>query len=121
MICRFRQIFLSYKLYVVRYAMDMEDGRIPNRLKRYRRLAGYSQKQVAKALALQNTSCVSRWEKGLSVPEMFTLFRLSILYRTNPFHLYQECWQQLKREVSEREEKMHTRRKSDNSNIKYLL
>jgi hypothetical protein len=49
------------------------------------------------------------------------LFRLSILYKTNPFHLYPEYWQQLKQEIFEYEKKLLTRKQSDTSNIQYLL
>jgi hypothetical protein len=52
---------------------------------------------------------------------MFTLFRLSILYRTNPFHLYPELWHQIKREVSEREMKIHTRRNSVDNGFQYIV
>jgi transcriptional regulator with XRE-family HTH domain len=77
----------------------MENGRIPNRLKKYRRLAGFSQTQVAQFLALQNSSCVSKWEKGLALPGIIQLFKLCLLYKTVPNHLYSELWQIIKQEM----------------------
>jgi transcriptional regulator with XRE-family HTH domain len=81
----------------------MEQGRIPNRLKKYRRLAGFSQCEAAELLDLKNTSCISRWEKGKSVPSLRYIFKLSLLYRTHPVHLYPDIWQQLKKELQEKE------------------
>ena len=68
----------------------MEKSRIPNSLKKYRRLTGYSQKQVAKVLGLKQSSCISQWEKGMSLPGAKQLFRLSFLYKTLPNHLYHD-------------------------------
>lgn len=77
----------------------MEVGRIPNRLKKYRRLAGYSQKEVSAKLGLRNGCYISRWEKGLGYPSIPALFKLSGLYHTHPIHLYPELWQSIKREL----------------------
>lgn len=85
------------------YALYMEHGRIPNRLRKYRRLAGFSQRQTAQLLHMHNASSLSRWEKGLSMPKLKYLFQLSLLYRTHPIHLYQEFWQYLKKDLSEKE------------------
>ena len=81
----------------------MESGRIPNRLKKYRRLAGFSQKEAAEMIGLNNASCLSRWEKGLSIPTLPHIFKLSLLYRTHPIHLYQEFWQILKEDIAKKE------------------
>ncbi len=74
----------------------MEKGRIPNRLKKYRRWAGLSQRTVADELGV-TPSCISRWERGLDFPGI-RLFHLSILYRTLPNHLYFDYLETLKRE-----------------------
>jgi len=70
----------------------MEFGRFPNRLKKYRRIAGYSQKKVAKLLGLSDTSMLSRWEHGCSAPKLEQLFKLSRLYNAFPQELYCELW-----------------------------
>jgi transcriptional regulator with XRE-family HTH domain len=82
----------------------MEPRRIPNSLKKYRRLAGYSQTQVAQVLGLKRTACISRWEKGLSFPPAEYLFRLSFIYKTIPNHLYMEICQKWKDESLCREQ-----------------
>src|ERR1017187_6068702 len=66
----------------------MENCRFPNRLKKYRRLFCFSQKEVASMLGLKDTSPLSRWEKGISLPGLMHLFRLSQIYKTMPCEMY---------------------------------
>lgn len=73
----------------------MEARRFPNRLKRYRKIAGLSQKQVAKQLGLNDTSPLSRWEKGHVYPSIANLFRLCRIYRTIPQELYSDLYQKI--------------------------
>lgn len=69
----------------------MGKGRpIPNRLRRYRIIAGYNQKQVAEILGLICRNRVSRWEKGTSMPNLQNLIKLSSLYKTLIEELYHE-------------------------------
>ena len=78
----------------------MEPGRIPNKLKLFRRSCGYSQKKVARILRLSDTSSLSRWEHGVSVPSMVQVFRLSRIYHTLPHNLYDELWRSIGSEFS---------------------
>jgi transcriptional regulator with XRE-family HTH domain len=78
----------------------MVNSRFPNRLKKYRRLFGLSQKDVAAKLGLSDTSTLSRWEKGVSMPNLLHLFRLSRLYRTMPTELYSDLWQTISKEIA---------------------
>ena len=55
--------------------------RIPNLLRKYRRIRGLKQRQVARLLGLKNSSRVSRWEKGECLPSALNVFRLSIIFR----------------------------------------
>ena len=73
----------------------MEFGRYPNRLKRYRRIAGYSQKKVARLLGFLDTSSLSCWEHGITVPHIVNIFRLASLYHAKPEELYSELWDQI--------------------------
>src|SRR6266542_1577854 len=77
----------------------MEVGRIPNRLKKYRRLAGLSQKKVSKLLDVSICS-LSRWEKGHAMPNMLHVLQLCVLYRAYPHQLYFEVWEALKKEFA---------------------
>jgi transcriptional regulator with XRE-family HTH domain len=78
----------------------MESSRVPNKLKMFRRCAGYSQKKVARMLGLSDTSTLSRWEHGISVPSMVQVFRLSRIYGTWPHELFTDLWHQIATEVS---------------------
>jgi transcriptional regulator with XRE-family HTH domain len=55
---------------------------MPNCLRKYRRAAGFKQKDVACILGLKNASMISRWENGICLPKLQSLFKLAILYRT---------------------------------------
>lgn len=78
----------------------MEIRRYPNRLKKFRRLFCFSQKQVARLLGLADTSLLSRWEKGISVPSLVHLFRLARIYKTMPTEMYTDLWQTIIQEMA---------------------
>ena len=90
----------------------MENSRYPNRLKKYRRLFGFSQKKVALILGLNDTSPLSRWEKGISLPNIIHLFRLSRLYKTMPSELYFDLWLNISKEISAKENNLLTQHES---------
>jgi transcriptional regulator with XRE-family HTH domain len=66
--------------------------RYPNKLKRYRRIAGHSQKKVARALGFADTSVISRWEHGALLPNLQQAFKLSQLYDVLPHLLFERLW-----------------------------
>lgn len=70
----------------------MEIGRYPNKLKMFRHCCGYSQKKVARLLGLADTSTLSRWEHGISLPGMAHTFRLAHIYQTLPHELFIDLW-----------------------------
>jgi transcriptional regulator with XRE-family HTH domain len=78
----------------------MDNSRFPNRLKKYRRLFCLSQKEVATILGLKDTSPLSRWEKGLSLPNLVQLFRLARIYQAMPNELYFDLWQIISKEIA---------------------
>lgn len=77
---------------------------IPNRLKRYRKVRGLSQTEVAKILGLRNSSMISRWEKGLVLPNTMNLFKLALTYRIMVDALYMDLLVPLKEEIQKRED-----------------
>ena len=100
----------------------MEQSRIPNSLKKYRRLAGYSQKQVTVLLELDHSNIsLSRWEKGLLFPSTKHLFQLCILYKTLPENLYSEVWDKVNYEITSKEKKLLAQQESLMSKEKYYL
>lgn len=80
----------------------MSGFRIPNNLKKYRCIAGYSQKEVALLLGFTYSATISKWEKGFMQPGIEHLFTLSQLYNVFPHELYPNIWSSLKKEVIEK-------------------
>lgn len=81
--------------------MDMPQVRIPNRLRWYRRMSGYSQGDVAAILGLVNKARISLWENGIAYPGIENLLKLSIVYKTLPSELYSDLYKKLLGDVFE--------------------
>lgn len=76
-----------------------QSRKIPNRLRRYRILAGYKQCEVAQLLGLRCTDRLSRWEKGLSIPSLVNVLKLSTLYKTLVEELYFDTLKEVRKEL----------------------
>lgn len=79
---------------------------IPNLLRKYRRIRGLSQKQVARILGLKSASRVSRWEKGSCIPSHVNVVKLSIVYRTMADALFRDLSRTLREEIYRREKQI---------------
>lgn len=79
---------------------------MPNSLRRYRRIRGLKQKEVAKILGLQSASIISRWEKGQSMPNTLNAFKLALIYRTMVDALFIDLSRSLKDELYRKEESL---------------
>lgn len=79
---------------------------LPNCLRKYRRVRGLTQKEVAKILGLKGTSMISRWETGVCLPETVNVLRLSVLYRTLVDALFADRMRSLKDELLKKEERL---------------
>jgi DNA-binding XRE family transcriptional regulator len=77
---------------------------IPNLLRKYRRMYGYTQKKVALVLGVK-PGMVCKWEKGKCLPNLVTVFRLAILYRTMADSLFMDHIRHLRKEMQERIDK----------------
>ncbi len=73
--------------------------RIPNCLRKYRKMSGYTQREVARILGLRNAGMISRWEKGRRMPAPFNMFRLAALYRTMVDALFIDLVRAARREL----------------------
>lgn len=82
----------------------MSKGRIPNQLKKFRKIYGYSQKQVAQKLGMKQSNLVSQWEKGITAPSLDKLFDLAALYHVLVEELYFERYVARKKVIAKREE-----------------
>lgn len=76
---------------------------IANRLRRYRRVRGLTQREVARILGLKSASMISRWETGACVPDTLNLFRLAVLYRTMVEALFGDHLRLMRAELTEKE------------------
>lgn len=83
-----------------------------NHLKRYRRMAGYSQKEIAFLFGFTYTTAISKWEKGYILPNMKHLFMLSQLYNAFPNDLYPELWEATKNTVIEKKKSLPKKKKT---------
>ena len=83
--------------------------RIPNCLKKYRKARGLKQKEVAKILELNSSSLISRWEKGVCLPNSLNLLSLALLYRTPVEGLFVDLVRARKLSLFAREEKVKSK------------
>lgn len=67
---------------------------------------GYSQRDVAKLLKQKSASSISRWEKGVSLPSVENLLKLSFLYRTLCNELYFDLSLEFRDALHEREKRL---------------
>ncbi|MCX6774594.1 MAG: helix-turn-helix transcriptional regulator [DPANN group archaeon] len=86
---------------------------LPNCLRKYRRAAGFKQKDVACILGLKSASMISRWENGLCLPKLQSLFKLAILYRTMVDALFIDLRILLREEITQAE-RIYRRKRSGN-------
>jgi len=76
---------------------------IPNLLRKYRRIRGLNQRQVAVILGVKSASRISRWEKGSCIPSLVNAVRLSVIYRVMVDALCGDLVRFLREEIRERE------------------
>jgi len=83
---------------------------IPNSLRKFRKTSGYSQKQVAFFLGVENAGMISRWEKGSRFPSPVNIFRLAALYHTMADALYFNLILVVRKEIQARRDESEARR-----------
>jgi transcriptional regulator with XRE-family HTH domain len=76
--------------------------KIPNLLRKYRKVNGFKQQDVAEILGMKSTSKISRWEKGECIPNMVNAFRISILYCVMVDSLFIDLLHELRKETKKR-------------------
>ena len=76
--------------------------KIINSLRKYRKIKGLTQREVAKLLGLKSQSQLSRWERGVSLPSTLNLFKLSALYNTMVDALFIDFLRKLRKEFAKK-------------------
>jgi transcriptional regulator with XRE-family HTH domain len=82
----------------------VEQKKIPNNLRRYRKAVGLKQKEVAEILDLRSAGMISRWEKGVCLPSLMNVIRLAGIYCVLIDALFFPLVRMIKRKIMEREE-----------------
>jgi transcriptional regulator with XRE-family HTH domain len=82
----------------------VEQKNIPNNLRRYRKAVGLKQKDVAEILNLKSAGMISRWEKGICLPSLTNVIKLSGIYSVLVDALFFPLIRMIKRKIMEREE-----------------
>jgi len=72
---------------------------ILNRLWKYRKENGLTQKDVAYILGIKNPSQISHWERGDKIPGTRNMLKLSALYKRLPNDLLWGLYEELREEV----------------------
>ena len=79
---------------------------LKNSLWTYRKKMGFSQKRVAHFMGFKRTNDLSRYERGAKLPNLLNALKLEIVYRTPVAFLFRELYEQLRKEIREKEEKL---------------
>ncbi len=90
----------------------MKFQKTPNSLRKHRRARGLNQKEVSIVLGVKSPSMVSRWEKGVCIPKLRSLFKLAVLYRTMADALYLDLRSSVRKEIRRGERKLLKYRES---------
>ena len=95
---------------------NKRERRSPNLLRKYRKVRGLKQKDVAKILNLRSPSRVSRWEKGVCLPSFSNALRLAVVYRVMVDIIYPDLLANIRREIMDRENKVVNRKRLNKRN-----
>jgi transcriptional regulator with XRE-family HTH domain len=83
--------------------MEYSRNRYYNNLRRHRKLMGYSLKDIGFLLNLKCTGRLSRWEQGVSFPNLKNVIKLGIIYRSLTDQFYFDLKEQFRKDISKRE------------------
>jgi len=83
--------------------------KVPSSLRKYRKAIGLKQKDVARILNFKSSSMISRWEKGVCLPSLINVIKLSGIYSVLIDALLFPLIRLIKRKIMEREEYLKRR------------
>ena len=79
----------------------MKTQYIANQLRKYRKVRGLTQTQVARILGLHDHNRLSNWERGKCFPAVETLFRLAAIYQTTADTLYMDLVRSIREKIED--------------------
>ena len=77
-----------------------------NNLILYRKRMGFTQKQVASLLGHRDTSMVSHYERGRSLPPLMVALGLEIVFRIPVAFLFPAVYDELRRQIRSKEKSL---------------
>jgi len=92
--------------------MAQEAIQFHNRLRKHRKMMGYTIRDVAWLLNLKSANRISQWEQGKTKPSVDNLLRLGILYRSLTDQLYEDYRSILRDELTLREQALAAKKKA---------
>ncbi len=87
---------------------------IPNKLRLHRLAMGFDQVQVARILGYKSTSKLSRWENGLTFPDLVNACKLAGLYHVYVEALYWDLFTTIRTEVTAKTDSVLNNGSSEN-------
>lgn len=91
--------------------------KMPNLLRKYRKVRGLKEKDVARILNLKSPSRISRWEKGACLPSLANAFRLAKLYRVMVDAIFVDLSDFLGEEIKGRENELSGQKTSSGKHV----
>jgi len=91
--------------------MNIKQKQILNRLWKYRKERGLTQRDVAYILGIKNASQISHWERGDKIPGTRNILKLSALYQRLPNDLLWGLYEELREEVIARKKRLDNLKK----------
>lgn len=85
--------------------MNENPNQHPNHLVLYRRRMKFPQKHVSRLLGHKDTTMLSRYEHGRSLPPLPTALKLEIIYRVPVAFLFPALYEALRNPIRSQEEK----------------
>lgn len=79
---------------------------ISNRLWKFRKRMGFTQRQVASILGYASPTPLSHYERGRKLPSLRTALKLEIVYRVPVAFLFPDLYGHLKADLRAREERL---------------
>lgn len=91
----FRIVYACEVIFIMKYSQR----KTPSRLWKHRKRQRLKQIDIAKKLGLTSTAMISRWERGLAVPNLEYALKLSLIYQAMVNDLYHDLLLEYQKEL----------------------
>lgn len=94
---------MSEGLHLYSRVMELAGRQIPNTIRKYRKIKGYSQKRLAKQLGV-SIALISHWEQGVTMPGFVNIIKLCVLFEVTPTELYHTLFDRVREYYYQKQE-----------------